>query len=492
MATVEINGPVVGTALQELLCSDDIVQGSAPSYQICKTIYSYHPIGSKLVDAPIELAQSQARRISVAKGPEDRIRDAFLKEWEALGADKLIANTKRLSRIYGIASVALLTDGEAPSQPVNYQQLFEKTIAFNVLDPLNTSGSLVLNQDPNSMDFQKHAAISVSGKPYHRNRSCTVMNEEPLYIEFTSSAFGFVGRSVYQRTLLPLKSFIATMITDDMVSKKAGLLMAFIKQAGAIVDGLMAMATGIKRSLLKYAVVDNVLSLGVDDRVESLNLQNLDGAFGNSRKNILKNIATGAGMPAVLIENETLTEGFGEGTEDAKTIARFVDRFRAEMNPLYAWFDLIVQHRAWNPNFFKAMQREFPEEYGSREFNEVFFEWKESFTAIWPNLLEEPDSEKIKVEDVKFKALIAFLEVVVPMVDPENKTAMIQWAVDNMNVNKLLFPTPLEIDPEALLEWVPPTAVEEPGEPKPFAAQDAYSEAVKRLPVRKAIGRRAA
>jgi Anti-CBASS Acb1-like protein len=490
MAEVTINGSALGNGLQALLVAPDILPGDGPSYELCKQIYAYHPLGAKMTDAPISAAQSQPRQITVPKSPEDLVRDAFLKQWEADGCDRHIFNAARTARQYGISSIAVLTDGKEPGEALDFTTLWRDKIGFNVLDPLNTAGSLVLNQDPNSIDFQKHASIAVGGKRYHRSRSVTVLNEDPLYIEYTTSAFGFVGRSVYQRALYPLKSFINTMVTDDMVSKKAGLLIAFIKGAGSIVDNLMARFQGIKRSLLKMAVVDNVLSMGPDDKVESLNLQNLDGAFGNSRTNILKNIATAADMPAVMLENETLTEGFGEGTEDAKIIARYINRIRIWMAPLYAFMDPIVQARAWNPDFYKTIQAQFPDEYGAMSHKEAFYQWQTSFSALWPSLLEEPESEKIKVDDVKLKAGIALLEVLMPELDPENRATAIQWACDTFNGLKLLFPSPLILDTEALASYTPAKPLEEPHEPKPFAATDSaiarLDEAVARLPNRKA------
>jgi len=455
MATVSVTGSTLGTALQQLLDTDEIVPGAAPSYELCKQIYAFHPLGAKMVDAPIEAAQSQSREVTVPAGPEERVRDAFLTEWAAIGADEHIANLGRMARIYGIASIAVLTDGKEPGDPLDLSTVWKDKIAFNVLDPLNTAGSLVLNQDPNALDFQKYTGISVAGKPYARNRAVVLMNERPLYIEYTPSAFGFVGRSVYQRPLFPLKSFVQTMVTDDMVSKKAGLIIAFIKGAGSVIDNLMAKFAGIKRSLLKIAVVDNVLSMGPDDKVESLDLTNLDGAYGNSRTNILKNIATAAKMPAVMLENETLTEGFGEGTEDAKVIAQFVDGIRKWLGPAYSFFDTIVQRRAWNPDFIKIMKKEFPEEFGGKTDDEIFLEWRESFHALWPSLLKEPESEEIKVEDVKFKALLATAEVLGPQLDPENKATLLEWVADNLNSNKLLFGSPLVLDMDLLRAWTP-------------------------------------
>lgn len=456
--------------------SDEIVPGASPSYQVCKQIYEYHPLGAKMAESPIKLAQSQKRDITVAKGPEERVKEAFEAEWKRIGADQIIFNTIKTARMYGIASVASLVDGMPTDQPIDPWSLPDVDISFNVFDPLNTSGSLVLNQNPNERDFQKTQSIAVQGRVYHRSRCRIVLNEDPVYIGYTTSAFGYVGRSVYQRALFPLKSFINTMVTNDMVSLKAGLIVAKIKQPGSIVDQAMKTLTGIKRAILKEAQVGNVLSISPDEAIESLNLQNLDGAYGAARKFILKDIATAADMPAVMIENETLTEGFGEGTEDAKNIARYIDGIRIQAAGLYEFFDHIVQHRAWSPEFYKTIQADFPE-YRGRPYKRAFYDWANSFTAVWPNLLKEPDSEAVKTEDVKLKALIASVEVLYPALDPENKVNLVAWFADNLNANKMMFGTPLVIDLEALENYEPPQmqALVEPEEPKPFAAADSDS-----------------
>lgn len=511
MSTIAINGSKIGSALQSLLEADEIVPGAAPSYELCKIIYSYHPLGVRMTDSPIKVAQSKPREITVGGAP-DEVRDAFLAQWAADGCDDHVKNVGSLARVYGIASLAVVSKGQDPKEPLDFATLWKSTIAFNVLDPLNTAGSLVLNQDPNSLDFQKHASISVAGKPYARNRSVTLMNEKPLYIEYTTSAFGFVGRSVYQRPLFPLKSFVGTMVTDDMVTRKAGLIIAMIKGAGSVVDNLMMKITGIKRSLLKQGVVDGVLSVGPDDKIESLNLQNLEGPAGQARGHILKNIANAMDAPAIILENDTLTEGFGEGTEDAKVVATYVDGVRKWLKPVYDFLDPVEQRRAWNPDFFKRMQRLYPEEYGGRDYDEVFLDWSAAFSAIWPSLVEEPESEKVKVDDVKFKAILATVEVLGPQLDPENKATLFEWVADNLNENKLLFKHPLELDMDLLAAWDPSasttTTENEDGEetvstgvgkmsmkldsagPNRRRALAYYEDAVKRLPLRAITGGR--
>ena len=471
VAGVNIDGSALGNSLQDLLTAQEIEPGDAPSYQTCKTIYMYHPLGSKMAESPIAMAMSQDREISVPNSPEERIRDAFVDQWRKDGADDHIMNVMALARVYGIASIAVLARGIAPNVPLDPKKLWEYDLAFNVLDPLNTSGSLVLNQEPNALDFLKVTGISISGVPYHRSRTVTMMNERPIYIGYTTSAFGYVGRSVYQRALFPLKSFVQTMVTDDMVSRKAGVLIAMMQQPGSLIDNLMQKMAGIKRALLKEAATNNVISVAKDEKIETLNMQNLDGAYGMARKNILENIAVSADMPAKLLNSETFAEGFGEGTEDAKHVARYIDRLRVQMDPLYRFFDQIVMRRAWNPEFYSIIQNEFPA-YKAMPYERAFFQWQNSFAAQWPSLLTEPPSEKIKVDDVKLKAVIAMIEVLMPALDPENKANVIQWAQDNFNELKLLFQNPLLLDFDALEQYVPPVPLEAPKEPKPFAAQD--------------------
>lgn len=446
-------GNGLGEGLTNLLLAKDIVPGEAPSYETCKQIMALHPLGAKMTDAPIELAQSQERKITVQDGPEDDLVEAFNREWKALGVDAIIFNVGRLARGYGITSVGLLCEGVPADRSINYQELWKQKLNFNVWDPLNTAGSLVLNQDPNSPDFQKVVGVSVSGKRYHRTRTVTLQNEHPLYIEWTSSAFGFTGRSVFQRTLYPLKSFIRSMVTDEMVELKAGVIVAKRASPGSIVNQAMESVAAFIRGLLKQAQTGNVIMVDREDSIESLNFTNLEGPHALCRKNILDNIATGAGMPAIILNQETFAEGFGEGTEDAKKVAQFINRLRAWLGPLYAWFDQLVMWRAWTPALYETIQRKYPDQYGRMAYRQAMYRWMNSFQAIWPNFLEEPESEKIKVDDVKLKAVIAAFEVLAPeLQDPASKVQLIQWVCDCFNERKELFPSPLDLDTDALQE----------------------------------------
>ena len=66
-------------------------------------------------------------------------------------------------------------------------------------------------------------------------------------------------------------------------------------------------------------------------------------------------------MPAILLNSETFTRGFGEGTEDAKAVAQYIDDVRKDLQPLYDFFVRIVQYRARSPEFFEALKNDIPE-----------------------------------------------------------------------------------------------------------------------------------
>ena len=463
MSDVTINSSALGTQLMSLLNAQEIEPGSDPSYQLCKIIYLYHPLGGKMVDKPIMMAQSQHRKLSVPKGPEERVVEAFTREWAKLKADIHIAAVMTSARIYGIGSIVYGAPSVATDTPIDLWSLSDLDIYFNNYDPLNTAGSLVLNQNPNAPDFQKVQSITAAGQPYHVSRSCTVMNERPIYIAFTTSAFGFAGRSVYQRALFPLKSYVQSMITDDLVTLKAGAIVSKMKPAGSIINNLMAKAAGIKRALLREAQTGNVFSIDPDESIETLDLNNVNQAMAVSRSNILENIASAAAMPAKILNNETFAEGFGEGSEDAKEVALFVDNIRNQMQPLYDFFDKIVQHRAWNEEFYQTIQNDFPE-YAGVDYKTAFYDWVNSFSAEWPSYLIEPKSESVKNEDTKLRAIISILEVLMPQADPENKARVVQWAADNINADKCMFTTPLVLDIDALASYEPqqPAAGSEP------------------------------
>lgn len=470
MASVTVVGPTIvnsnpGAALLELIGAPDISPGTGPSYELCKKIYLFHPLGAKIASKPIELAQSEEREVSVpgAGTAADKVRDEFVKHAKAIREDELVAYTMTLGRVYGAAAIACLQEGKANRSPLDLKTVHKSALSFNVYDPLNIAGSLTLDQDPLSPNFLHVMNVAVGGEPFHRSRARVFMNEDPIYLAWSSSAYGYVGRSVYQRALLPLKSFVQTMITDDMVSRKAGVIVVTIKQAGSIINQRMRALFGFKRDVVKEAQVGNVISIGEGEKIESIDLKNLAEPFNTARKNIIENIASAVPMPAQMLTEESFGASFHEGSEDAKAQARFVRGVQKKMDPLYGWLDQIVMRLAWTPEYFHTIQAEFPEEFEGVSYEDFFWRCSNTFKAQWPSLLKEPDSELIKVDEIKLKSVIQWVEVLLPNVPKEEKARVIQWANDKFNELKILFGGDrLDLDYEAIASYEAPDAGDTP------------------------------
>lgn len=450
-STITLTSATLTSGLAQILAADEIEVGTPVGYQLCKLLWTVHPLGGKLVEAPVTLAQSQSRKVNVPGSIEDDLVKAFTTEWDNLKCDQHIRDCMHLSRAYGVGAVAWGFPDLQTDKPLDdpFDIAKKAGLYFNVYDPLNLSGSVVTNQNPNAPDFQKpNREITAAGQPYHPSRTQVVSHGTPVYIDYQSSSFSFSGRSVFLRVLYPMKSFLGTMKTDDMISRKAGLLIAKIKQNSSVIDGIMEKIGMLKRSLLKEAVTDEVLQVDSDDMIESLNLQNIDGAGKFARDNIIANIAAGSDVPAIIIKDEAFAEGFSDGDMDMMNVVQYIDGIRKQMAPLYAFFTRIVQYRAWNEEFFETLQKKFPDLLSGRNYKAWFFETRDLFKAEWPSLLKEPESEKVERNSKKLDAVSKIFAALNTGLDPENAARLRQWVVDSVNDMPELFTSVMEFDPE--------------------------------------------
>ena len=466
MSDVTVSGTVLTSQLMQLLAANAIEPGTQAGYQICKIIWEFHPLAGKLVEKPIVLALSKERFINVDTQPKDMLTMAFQKEWDSLEATNHIRDVTFLKRVYGAAAIVYGAEDIPTDQPIDPWKLPDLRLYFNQLDPLNLAGSVITNQNPNAPDFQKPKNyITAAGQPYHPSRSVVVFHNTPIYLSYQPSGFGYTGRSIFQRALYPLKSFVQSMITDDMVTMKAGLLIIKQKAAGSIVNRLMQTAAGIKRTYLQQGTTGNVLSIDLEEEIESIDLRNTDTAMTTARDNIIANIAAASDVPAMLIKDEAFTNGFGEGTEDSKAIVQYIEGIRADMRPLYEFFDNIVQHRAWNKGFFESVQAAYPDKYGKMTYEQAFYQWRDAFKPSWQSLMEEPLSEKVKVDEIKLKGITEVLRTVLPVMDGPNRGRAIEWAQDNLAEMPDTFKSDLNLDIEEIMDYELPVPLTVPTEP---------------------------
>lgn len=456
----------IGSALSRLLASnDDIVPGSSIGYELAKLIYVYHPLGARMAVTPINLAQSMPRDISIPGSPERLLKREYMRVWKHFnrnGADRVIRDIATLARVYGICSGVVGVRGTDPKEPLDVWHMTMENTFVSVFDPLNTAGSLVLNQNPNDPDFMKPTPIYVSGVAWHPSRTVVVMNEEPVYIQWSASAFGFSGRSVYQRALYPLKSYIQSMLTDDIITRKAALLVAKMEMPSSIINRITQSFYQGKRDNILSAQSGNVLQIGPQDEIESLDLRNVREAAEFARNNCIANCALSVPMPVQVLNMQTLALGFGEGSEDAKQIARYVENVRLWLDPIYEYFDDKIMHIAWSEEFYKSIQHEVPE-YANVPYRTAFYKWKNAFVARWPNPLVEPDSEAVKREVQIADTAVGYMEIMAPLLDKKNQFRLMQWAAKVINDREAMMTDPLVLDEQTFMsEPVADPGVQEP------------------------------
>lgn len=461
MAEIQIDA-ALSSALAKILESEEIQPGTDVGYEACKLLWQFHPLGGKLVEKPISMAMCKPRQYSVETDPDERVVRRFQEVWERMELNEKIKNFFFISRCYGAAAIGVGTATTACKDPLPTFGLTEEDVYVNVWDPLNAAGSMVTDQNPNSRFFQKaNAILKISGKNWHSSRTLKVFNGTPIYLEYQNSSFGFTGRSVFQRVLYSMKSYIGTMVANDLVSQKAGVLVAKVAQNGSVMNGIMAAATGKKREFVKEARNKGVISIGQNDGIESLNLQNIDKALSTSRDSIISDIASGSDVPAILIKEEAFSQGWGEGSEDSKAVSQYIDGVRQQIEPVMDYFERMVQYIAWSEDFYKSLKNDFPDII-TEDYETTFYLWRREFTAKWQELVEESPDKRRDSDSKVVQQATALFTALSQMLDPENKATAAEWLSSIVNATQTYGDVPLIIDTEALANYVPPPPPEQP------------------------------
>ncbi|OZU57558.1 anti-CBASS protein Acb1 family protein [Salmonella enterica] len=455
MAEIEISVNL-SSSLMRILEAEEIQPGTDIGYELCKLLWQYHPLGGKLVEKPILMAMCKPRQYNVETDPDERVVRRFQEVWERMKVNEKIKNLFFLSRCYGAAAIGVGTDSVSCKEPLPTFGLTEDDVYINAWDPLNASGSMVTDQNPNSPFFQEaNKTLKIGGKNWHPSRTLKIFNGTPIYLEYQNSTYGFTGRSVFQRILYSLKSYINTMEASDLVSQKAGVLVAKVAHGGSKLDGIMAAATRRKREAVKEAQNKGVLSIGKDEDVTSLNLQNIDGALNAARDNIIADIAAGSDVPAIIIKEEAFSNGFGEGKEDSKAISQYIDGVRQQIEPVMDYFERLVQYIAWNEEFYQSLKNDYPDII-TDDYKTTFYQWRREFTATWQELVEESPDQRRESDSKVIQQAAGLYAVVVPQLDPENRAAVTEWLASLVNSTQTYGEAPLIIDVDALANYEPP------------------------------------
>lgn len=246
-----------------------------------------------------------------------------------------------------------------------------------------------------------------------------------------------------------MKSILNSVTTDDMIINKAGLLIFKTKQNTSIITRAVELAGEFKRRLLKRGKTNEVLQIHHEDDIQSIDLKNLEGAYREARNNAIANIATAADIPAILLKDESFTQGFADGTEDSKAIAQYGDTIRQQIDPVIEYFEKIVMHLAWTESFYYSLQQTYPDII-TKSYSEMFYLWQDTFSASWPSLLRNTEDKQIKSDSDKIETVTRLVYSMLPNLDPENRAETLCWLADVINSTKTYENTQLTLDKEKI------------------------------------------
>ncbi|WP_304354241.1 phage portal protein [Brachyspira innocens] len=364
------------------------------SYEECKNIYRNATMGKRVVEGLVNFAMSAEREIDVQKAPPEAIQK-FKETAKVLKQEEAIKQTIYNARIYGTGGlyVAMYNEEEEKDDfttKPTFEDAYKYKIRFNVLDPLNLSGSRVDN-DPLSFHFLELVDIKVNTKTVPRKRISISHALEPLYLDNRTSLLPFTPPSVFYNMIDLLKEY------DDAIKSIGDLLY----KAGAIVykypaksklNGVFADAQERSQIILQQKQSGEVISISADSSLEDFPISNLSGlieAINKLEDDITKALND---TPASILFDKSLSNGFSEGDKDKETEISIIESFREnKLTPLYELTDYYVMLKAWDSNFIDEM-RSIYSNYEDKSNIEIFRDWAESFTFKYGNLFPEPES----------------------------------------------------------------------------------------------------
>lgn len=470
MADVQII-TAANSQLLKLLDARAIQPGSPASYELCKMLWNYHPLGGKLVEKPISMALCKPRSWNVKTDPDERVIRRFQEVWDKLNITEKIRDVFFTARCYGAAAIGIGTIDQDSETELDKALLTEENVFINIFDPLNVAGSMVTSQDPNSPSFQQaDLFLLVSGKNWHPSRTIKVFNGSPVYLAYQSSSYGYTGRSVFLRSLYPLRSYLKTMEANETIADKIALIIAKMAQNSSVISGIMQKIGSIKRSFVKSGQNGNVLQIGKDDNIKSLDLNNVEGPLKIARDNIISDIASGSDIPAILIKEEAFAQGFSDGSEDSKAISQYIDGVRQAINPVMGYFEDLIQYIAWNEEFYESVKEEHPDVY-TDDYKTTFYQWKDEFTASWQELIDESPNERRDSDAKVIENAAKLFAILAPKLDPINVAKASDWLASISNSTETYKDNPLTLDLDALINYQPT-----PEEAKESAEQELFNE----------------
>ena len=382
----------------------DIDRNGRLEYTECARLYRYWPLGRRLAERIVSKAFSVEREISFGYGVPHEIIEEFKRVSKETAQDDAIKQAAILARIYGQAVLYAASDKEKLYEPLTNKKAQNGRLKFKAGDPLAIQ--VTVNQNPQLLNFLYPERVEIGGSEISPQRATVLMNGIPMYLQYSGSSYSYGGRSVYENQLPIIRAWAQTLRSMGRISDRASGIYAFFSRFKK--GGLEVNSAQKSLELIKTLSDTGGVAMGADDRVEVPTTSGI-GDLESLMQRIEREVVTASDTPLSVLLDERLANGFGNGTEDFKTIIQDIDAYRNQyLRPLYEFSDIFVMWRAFTKPFLQKIIAENPKYQGYTPTSlrmELINNFSFEFGNLYPASRKEEAETKSLLLDVAAKAV---------------------------------------------------------------------------------------
>lgn len=293
------------------------------SYKDCQNLYSFIPLAKRVVNLPVKIA---INNLNIKWGNEDEYSDVEELNYIDINYIKsLCIDYVTKVRLYGYSVLLPIVGPEDEvNKPLIKSEIYDKEIRYNILDPLNLS--IDIDNNPASYNFKRITRIRINtGPEIYKNRALALNNRlNNLYLQYNNASFNYVGLSELQ-TCYCLINVIASAVSSMERQLLHSSIMVLEQDGNA--TNINTQAVTNQSELLSQVKQDSVVILKNGLKLNQFQLQNFD-TITNSIDSISKLISMTTDIPSTLFTDESLGNGFSEGSSDGQLLESYLTDIR--------------------------------------------------------------------------------------------------------------------------------------------------------------------
>lgn len=289
------------------------------TYSQVQEIYLKFPLGSRIINLPINLAFCNFKT-----GLEEYDNEII----QELEIPFLITKAKefiRSVRIYGISALFPIIEDDNLSEPLLKSQLLNSNLRFNIADPLQMKCQI--DTRANSFSYRRVLGVTINGTPINHNRILILQNgQNQLNLKFNEASFSWAGLSVYS-SIYPILNLLNTSLVSLERQMLFSSLMLLNQEKIDISSNANQKNLEEQSEILKNCKQNSVIILKNGLTLNQFKLENLS-PITETLNNINNLLSISSDIPSLIFSGEKLSNGFSEGNTELELLNLYLDNLR--------------------------------------------------------------------------------------------------------------------------------------------------------------------